>query len=450
MFFYLIGSNAAFALRNPASAPYRRVSVSSDDPFPMRIAYLLSEYPTLGHTYLLREVRELRALGWEIQTVSIRRPGERPSSMSAAETEEQGSTWYVLGTPPWEFLWAHLTTFGTRPVAYWRGFATAWRLARFARRPSLFAIAYFSEAILAGHWLRKAGFTHVHSVYSTTIGLILSRIFPVQLSMTLHGPEEFINPDGFGIKEKVEAALFVCSISHFGKSQIMLSSSPADWHKIEVTPLGIDCAEGPPVICREDPAPFRLIAVGRLAPAKGYPILLEAVAALVAAGRSIHLTLVGEGPERSRLEQQASRLGILDKVVFAGWKTQTELHDLYRNSDLCVLSSFAEGIPVVFMEAMALGVPCVAPRIAGIPELIRDGIEGFLVTPASVEELAGAIGDMMDKPSLRRQMALSSRERVVEKYNLHKNAAHLAAIFSRYGLANGAGASRAQDLSTDL
>ena len=415
----------------------------------MKIAYLLSEYPTLGHTYLLREVRELRALGWEIQTVSIRRPGERPPSISAAETEEQDSTWYVLGSSPLEFLRAHLTTFCTRPVPYMRGFATAWRLARVARHRSLFASAYISEAILAGHWLRKAGFVHVHCVFSTTVGLILSQIFPVQLSMTLHGPEEFINPDGFGMKEKVRAALFVSAISHFGKSQIMLSSSPADWHKIEVTPLGIDCAGGSPVAFREDPTPFRLIAVGRLAPAKGYPILLEAVAALAAAGRNIHLTLVGEGPERSRLAEQAGRLGILDKVVFAGWKTQTDLHDLYRNSDLCVLSSFAEGIPVVFMEAMALGVPCVAPRIAGIPELIRDGIEGFLVTPASVEELAGAIGDMMDKPGMRRQMALSSRERVVEKYNLHKNAAHLAAIFSRYGLARGAGACGVQGLSTD-
>jgi len=415
----------------------------------MKIAYLLSEYPTLGHTYLLREVRELRALGWEIQTVSIRRPGELRSSMSAAETEEQDSTWYVLDRSPWEFLRAHLTTLGTRPVAYGRGFATAWRLARCAPHRSLFAVAYFSEAILAGHWLRTAGFTHVHSVFSTTVALILSRIFPVQLSMTLHGPEEFINPDGFGIKEKVRAALFVSAISHFGRSQIMLSSSPADWHKIEVTPLGVDCREGPPVAFRDDPTPFRLIAVGRLSPAKGYPILLEAVAALVAAGRNIHLTVIGEGPERSRLEEQAGRLGIEDQVVFAGWKAQIELHDLYRNSDLCVLSSFAEGIPVVFMEAMALGVPCVAPRIAGIPELIRDGIEGSLVTPANVEELAKAIGDMMDKPGVRRQMALASRERVVAKYNLHKNAAHLAAIFSRYGLARGAGACRAQSLSTD-
>jgi colanic acid/amylovoran biosynthesis glycosyltransferase len=398
----------------------------------MRIAYLLSEYPTLGHTYLLREVRELRALGWDIQTISIRRPGKQPSSMSAAEAEELKSTWYVLDSPSWKFLEAHLATFWTRPVHYLRGLAMAWRFARFTRRRTVFAMAYFTEAILAGRWVRKAGFTRMHSVFTTTVALIVSRIFEVPLSMTIHGPEEFLNPAGFGMEEKVKVALFVSAISHFGKSQIMQWSCPADWQKLEVTPLGIDCAGWVPATFREDPTPFHLIFVGRLAPVKGCLLLLEAVAALVEQGRDIRLTLVGEGPQRSQLVEQARRLRVSDKVVFAGSKTQTELHDLYGKSDVCVLSSFAEGIPVVFMEAMALGVPCVGPRIAGIPELIRHGVEGLLVTPAKVDELVAAIGEMMDKPVMRRQMALSSRQRVVENYNLRRNVAYLAELFSRY------------------
>ena len=404
----------------------------------MKIAYLLSEYPTLGHTYLLREVRELRALGWQIQTISVRRPVLPPSLVSSVEAEELNSTWYVLGNSRWKFLAAHVATFLRQPIRYMHGLATAWRLGRISRRRSVSAIAYLSEAILAGHWLRKSGFTHVHSVYSTTIGLIAARVFGFELSMTIHGPDEFVNPQGFGLEEKVRAALFVSGISHFGKSQIMLWSSPADWHKLEITPLGVDCARSAPVAFREDPTPFHLISVGRLAPVKGYPVLLDAVASLATQGRNIRLTLVGEGPEGSRLAEQARRLGIADKVVFVGWKTQTELQDLYRKSDICVLSSFAEGIPVVFMEAMALGVPCVAPHIAGIPELVRHGIEGLLVTPANVEELAAAISEMIDKPAMRRQMALSSQERVVEKYNLRKNAALLAGVFRRYGSQNGA------------
>jgi len=398
----------------------------------MKIAYLLSEYPTIGHTYLLREVRELRALGWDIQTISIRRPGSRPSSISTAETEELKSTWYILGSGWLEFLTAHVATFCTQPIRYLRGLATAWRFGRFTRCRSVFAMAYFSEAILAGRWLRKAGFTHVHSVFSTHVALIAARVFGFELSMTIHGPNEFVNPQSFEMEEKVRAALFVSCISHFGKSQIMLWSSPGDWHKLEITPLGIDCTGLAPVAFRERPAPFDLVSVGRLAPVKGYPLLLESVAILVTQRRDVRLTLVGDGPERSRLAEQACRLGISDRIVLVGWKTQDELRDLYQSSDVCVLSSFAEGIPVVFMEAMASGVPCVAPRINGIPELIRHGVDGLLVTPANVEELAAAIGQMMDNPGMRRQMALSSRQRVVEKYNLRENVAHLAEVFSRY------------------
>lgn len=298
-------------------------------------------------------------------------------------------------------------------------------------RNAFLATAYFAEAVLAGHRIHKAGFTHVHCVYSTTVGLILARVFPVDLSMTIHGSDEFIDPEGFRMEEKVRAASFVLAISYFGKSQIMRWSSPEDWHKIDITPLGIDTKGWVPAPFRERPATFNVITVGRLVPVKGYSLLLEAMAMLVAQGRSVRLTFVGDGPERSRLQEHTRRLGILDCVVFAGWKSQEEVLELYRGSDVCALSSFAEGVPVVLMEAMAIGVPCVAPRITGIPELVRDGVEGLLVTAANVEELATAIAEMMDKPDLRRRMASASRERIAEKYDLSKNVAHLSEVFRR-------------------
>lgn len=398
----------------------------------MKFAYLLSEYPTLAHTYLLREVRELRALGWDIQTISIRKPVPRTSPLTPIENEELRSTWYVLGSSPWQFLAAHLSTIVRRPTRYLRGLLTTLRFGSFHPRKTLLALAYFAEAILAGYRLHKAGITRLHSVYSTTVALTVARVFPIAVSMTIHGSDEFIDPEGFRMEEKVRSALFVCGISYFGKSQIMRWSSPEDWHKIEVAPLGIDVEGWVAAPFRENPAPFNVITVGRLVPVKGYPLLLEAVAMLVKQGRRIRLTFVGDGPERSRLEEYAQRLGIGDQVVFAGWKGQKELLELYRESDLCVLSSFAEGVPVVLMEAMALGIPCVAPRITGIPELIRDGIDGILVTPANVVELAAAVARMMDNPDLRRQMSASSREQITEKYDLLKNVAHLSAIFKRY------------------
>ncbi|HWJ19159.1 MAG TPA: glycosyltransferase family 4 protein [Geobacterales bacterium] len=398
----------------------------------MRLAYLLSEYPTLGHTYLLREVRQLRELDWDIQTISIRRPGNRTSPLSPAEVEEWRSTWYILGGDVLGLLMSHVVTFVTRPLRYLRGLATAWRFGRFNPRQTFLATAYFVEAVGAGHRLRRAGINYVHSVYSTTVALILSRVFDVNLSMTFHGPAEFTDPEGFAIREKVRAAQLVCSISYFGKSQIMLWSSSSDWQKLEVAPLGVEISGWQTADFREHPAPFELVSVGRLVEIKGFPLLLDAVAQLRSEGREVRLTLAGDGPDRAGLESQARRLGIADRVVFAGWKNQDDLRQLYLASDVCVLSSFAEGVPVVLMEAMATGVPCVAPRINGIPELIRDGVDGLLFTASDVQELVAAIGKLMDNPGLRRCMAESSPRRVADKYNVQKNVRRLSEIFKHW------------------
>jgi colanic acid/amylovoran biosynthesis glycosyltransferase len=392
----------------------------------MKLAYLLSEYPTLGHTYLLREVRQLRAMGWDIQTISVRPPGKRPSPLSPIEVEELDATWYIVGSGAREHLASHVATILTRPLGYLRGLTTAQRFARFHPRQTALALAYFAEAVWLGNRLKKAGISHVHSVYSTTVALILKRIFDVHLSMTVHGPAEFTDPVGFAIEEKVKAAELVCSISYFGRSQIMLWSLSKDWHKLAVTPLGVDATGWELAEFRENPSPFELIAAGRLVEIKGFPLLLEAVADLRRQGRDVRLTVAGDGPARKNLEEQARRLAIADRVVFAGWKNQDELRALYRQSDAFVMSSFAEGVPVVLMEAMATGVPCIAPRINGIPELIRDGVDGLLFTASDVGELVQATGRLMDDTIMRRRMTESSRARVADKYDLRKNVERLA------------------------
>ncbi len=245
----------------------------------MKLAYLLSEYPTLGHTYLLREVRQLRQIGWDIQTISIRRPSNRRSALSSVEAEELE---FHLVYPRRRLV--HVSEESCRHSRN----STRSLLPRVRRRlgasvgfnprQTALAIAYFVEAVCAGQRLHESGITYVHSVYSTTVALILSRIFDVNLSMTFHGPAEFIDPEGFGIRDKVRAAQVVCAISYFGRSQIMLWSASSDWHKFEVTPLGIDLSGWEVATFRENPSPFELVSVGRLVEIKGYPLLLEAMA----------------------------------------------------------------------------------------------------------------------------------------------------------------------------
>jgi glycosyltransferase involved in cell wall biosynthesis len=448
MFESFIGSPGLYAslareetLRSSLSSEYKRQSNSernsstySEPPGPAdkKLVYLLSEYPLLEHTYLLREVRELRRLGWDIQTISIRRPAKRSARLSADEEAELGKTWYIVDSSVMTHVASQFMTLLSRPVRYFRGLTTAWRYGGLHLRRFLLAHAYFLEAITAGRQLQKAGIRHVHSVYSTTVALILSRVFDVNLSMTLHGSAEFMDPQAFALADKVHSAQQVCSISYFGKSQIMVSAAHDDWHKLRVTPLGVDVREWSPPSFRENPRPFRLISIGRLVETKGCPLLLEAVARLRDRDRDVELTFVGDGPLHHTLEWRAQELGILGSVSFAGWRSQQEMRTLFAASDACVLASFAEGVPVVLMESMAAGVPCVAPRITGIPELIREGRDGLLFTPSNLDELVSAIAQLFDNPKLRQSLALSGRQRVCEKYDLFQNTLRLSEIFHQW------------------
>lgn len=397
----------------------------------MRIAYLVSQYPTIAHTYILRELRGLRRLGWDVQAISIRRPDLPLDKLTDAEREEAQLTWYVLGSSPAEFLKAHVATLLTRPAGYFHGLMEVLRFGRFHPKRTAYSFAYFIEAILAGYRVQRAGITHLHSVYSTTLALIIARVFGIPISMTIHGSGEFEDADAFRLRAKVAAASFVCAISSYGRSQILRWSSTVDWHKVEVTPLGIDPSVYGQAPFRDYPDPFELISVGRFSHVKGYPMLLDSVAILVREGRNIRLRMVGDGSDRPMLEERSRELGIASQVLFDGWKNQDETRALYSNADLCVLSSFAEGIPVVLMEAMAMGLPCVATRITGIPELIRDGIDGLLVTPSDPAEMAVAIARLMDDRALRLSMSVSSRERIRTKYNLQANTEHLSNVFQR-------------------
>ena len=319
----------------------------------------------------------------------------------------------------------------TRPVGYARGVVSAVRLARADLRRLLYNLIYFGEAVVAGRYLAKRGCTHVHTHYATTVALLAARVFPFKISASIHGSAEFIDPDAQRLREKIEICEFVRAISTYGRSQLMLASPPSEWEKFVTARLGVDASDFETAPFRETATPFRLVAVGQLQPAKGFHIVLEALAVLVSAGRDISLTLVGNGPDRQSLERQALRLGIASRVTFTGALTQPGVRSVLQASDAFVLASFAEGIPVVLMEAMATGLPCVASRITGIPELIEHGREGLLVTPSDTDALAAAIAQLADRPDERLAMRNAARERICRQYDLATNTAELASVFRR-------------------
>ena len=259
----------------------------------------------------------------------------------------------------------------------------------------------------------------------------MARIFPVTLSNVFHGPAEFQDAVGFRLAEKVRASLFSCAISQYGVSQLMYGCGHQEWGKLELTVLGVDPNAFAPRPFRPRPAPFQIICVGRLAPVKGQHMLIAALAALVAEGRDIRLRLVGDGPDRLALEQDVERRGLSHRVVFEGNVNQDRLAELYRDSDAMVLSSFAEGLPVVLMEAMAMEIPCVAPWVNGIPEIITHERDGLLAPPGDAEALARGIARLMDDAELRCRLGRNARLKICEKFELRRNTEYLADVFKR-------------------
>ncbi|MGB8260972.1 MAG: glycosyltransferase family 4 protein [Terracidiphilus sp.] len=397
------------------------------------LAYLVSQYPTLSMIFVLREVVRLRALGFRIATASINPPDRPASRLTAEESAEVAHTYCVKSHGLGGALAAHLGCFFGRPGGYLRGLGLALRLGGPDPRRLFYHLMYFTEALMLGRWMRRERLAHLHchlAQQAATVGLYVKRVFGFGLSITVHGPDEFFNAEGQHLARKVEAADFLVCISSFARSQLMYLSPYAHWARMSVVRLGVDPTQFSPALRRPSGDFFEVLCVGRLTPAKGQHLLIEAVEKLAAAGRRVRLRLVGTGPDASSLRRHADHGPIPERIIFEGAVNQDRIRSFYSTANAFALPSFAEGIPVVLMEAMAMGIPCVSTRVAGIPELIRDGVDGLLVAASDVDELAAALARLMDDGELRERLAASARERVLDKYNLERNVARLARLFA--------------------
>jgi glycosyltransferase involved in cell wall biosynthesis len=248
----------------------------------------------------------------------------------------------------------------------------------------------------------------------------------VPYSYTLHGPAELFEPMSWRIDLKIARAKFVACISWFARSQGMLFSDPGHWRKLHVVRCGVD----PAVYDRpKGPPGGGLLFVGRLAAVKGLLVLFEAFETVRAAHPDATLTLIGDGPDRRALEADAARRGFGDAVVFAGYRSQEDVAQALVDADVFVLPSFAEGVPVVLMEALASRTPAVATRVAGVGELVEDGVSGFLVAPGDPQPLAARISQLLHAPALRRSMGAAGRARVVDAFDVAGQARLLRDLF---------------------
>jgi glycosyltransferase involved in cell wall biosynthesis len=397
----------------------------------IRVGYLINQYPKPSHTFITTEMAELERQGFAILRIAVRGWSDAPTN--DRDAREQASTRYILKSGPIALLGAAARLALTRPKGFVRALASSVQLSRGSAGGLFKHLIYFVEACWTAHVLTQNKVRHLHAHFGTNtavVALLIHRITAIPFSFTVHGPEEFDSPRQLKLREKTRLAAFVAAISSYGRSQLFRWIDPKDWPKIKI----VRCAPDPSFLESDyvpPPTANRLVCVGRLCEQKGQLLLLEAIERLGGEGISLQLVLAGDGEMRPDVERAIAERGLADSVTITGWIDIERVRAELLRADALVLPSFAEGLPVVIMEAMALGRPVISTLIAGIPELVRDGIDGFLVPSGDVQALADAIRRflLLDEHSVAR-MAASCRERVRERHDIRNEAAKLARLIA--------------------
>jgi glycosyltransferase involved in cell wall biosynthesis len=396
----------------------------------MRVAYLVNQYPMVSLTFIRREIRALEKQGVLVDRFSIRHWHDKV--VDPADREELAKTRFILSAGIVRLPGAVLVVLLTRPMRFFAMLALAVRITRGSDRNLAMHLAYLAEACVLLRWIQKAGSEHLHAHFATNpaeVAMFCNGLGGPPYSFTVHGPEEFDRAIGLGYAEKVRRAKFVAAISEFCRSQLYRWSAYPDWNKIKIVRCGLDDS-----LFEAPPAPVvpnaRLVCVGRLCEQKGHMILLEAAARLKSEGLAIELVLVGDGEMRSELEALIAVLGLAEQVRLTGWVSNEKVREEILAASVLVLPSFAEGLPVVIMEAMALGRPVISTYIAGIPELVCNGDNGWLVPAGDVAALANAMREVLTTQQARlQQMAARGRAMVEAQHNVDTEASKLARHF---------------------
>jgi glycosyltransferase involved in cell wall biosynthesis len=398
----------------------------------MRIAYLINQYPQVSHSFIRREIQALERLGIDILRLSIR--GWDSELADPEDRAERECTRYVLHAGAPELILATAKMSLTRPLRLFRAIATAWRMSRCSERPFPVHLVYVTEACRIEPWLRDADIEHIHAHFGTNsaeVAMLLHILGGPTWSFTAHGTETFDNPKLVGLTEKILHCAFAVAVSSYGRAQMYRSVLPQHWPKVHLVHCGLDehffdTPKGPGAL------PRRLVCVARLSPEKGHILLIEAAHRLAEQGTAFELVLAGDGPLRSKLEALIARYALKDKIRITGWISGQQVREEIIAARALILPSFAEGLPVVLMEAMALRRPVISTFVGGIPELVQPGQHGWLVPAGDAEALAAAMQNCLDAaPQEIARIGQAAHERVRAQHNVDVEAAKMAELFRR-------------------
>lgn len=393
-----------------------------------KIAYLLHRFPRITDTFIRREIRSLQKSGTQISVISVWTPNKSDTTADILE-DWRAQTDFLLPMSWVPIVRIVSTSFVRTPLRFFRTFHLALSMARPGLRGLAYQLFYFVEAVLAADLIRRRKIGHIHNHIgdqSGTVAMLASHLADVCYSITIHGWPVFFDPEGARIKEKVVNASFIRAISYFCRSQLMMFSNCGDASHFPVIHCGLDIEKYP----YRPPAEQvrKIFCAARLSREKGLEFLVYALKFLRDQGHALQLRLAGDGPTRNELEDLTDKLGLSDQVRFLGFLGEDDIIRELEASDLFVLPSFIEGLPVSVMEAMAIGVPVIATNIAGTSELVEDGKTGLLIRPADSQGLANAVMRMIADHGLRLRMAGLARRKVIDEFDVAKESGKLNAL----------------------
>lgn len=398
----------------------------------MKIAYLINQYPKVSHSFIRREILALERQGFEVERFALR--GWADQLVDAEDLREREKTRYLLRDGAPALAKSMLGELVRAPGRFLGAVKLALRMARRADRPLPLHLIYLAEACRMVGWMRASGVRHLHAHFGTNpaeVAMLARELGGPAYSFTVHGPEEFDKPEFLHIKEKIARSAFVVAISSFGRSQLFRWIPYTDWPKVEIVHCGLEPAfhAGAAV---PPPAAPRLVCVGRLCEQKGQLLLVRAVAQLVARGVAVELVLAGDGEMRSEIETLIARHQLQSVVRITGWISSDQVREEILASRALALPSFAEGLPVVVMESMVLRRPVLTTYVAGIPELVHDGENGWLIPAGDVDAVAAGLERVLATP-LEQIAVMGERahQRAVERHSIDTEAAKLAVLIKR-------------------
>lgn len=397
-----------------------------------KVAYMMSRFPKLTETFVLYEILAMRKLGAQVEIYPLLRERQPWAHEEAIRLTQE----------------AHF-----EPFFSWQIFKAQWRFIRccprtyFSLIKEVFggtrgslnfffgALGIFAKSVKFAQDMAKAGIEHIHAHFAThpaLAALIIHRLTGIPFSFTAHGSD--LHVDRTMLDRKVQASRFAIAISQYNKEIMVKEAGEACRDKIHVVHCGVE-PEVFAFLPEKDNDVFQILCVASFETVKGHRYLIKACQLLAQRGHTFACHLIGAGPVQSEVEQRIRNSGIAERFHVHGGKTRPEVLEFYARADVKVLASVRtpngkrEGIPVVLMEAMASGLPVVASRISGIPELVDDEQSGILFTPGNPEEMAAALERLIKDRDLRIRMGTHGREKILREFDLRQNAAELYGLF---------------------